>query len=62
MPASLDIEPVSSCPKLSNKTPEMLVAASVDVRLAAESRLDARVHFSLAGVAGGVRWQLCHMS
>ena len=39
MPASLDVQPMRSCPKLSNNTPEMLVAAILDVRLAAVSHL-----------------------
>ncbi len=37
MPASLNVKPMRSCPKLSNNTPEMLVAAILDVRLAAVS-------------------------
>ncbi len=58
MPASLDIKPMRSCPKLSNDTPEMLVAAILNVRLAAVSHFDVPVHLSLAG---GVRLQLSHM-
>ncbi len=58
MPASLDAQPMRSCPKLSNNTPEMLVAASVNVWLAAVSRFDVPIHPSLAG---GVRLQLCNI-
>ncbi len=56
MPASLDVKPMRSCPKLSNNTPEMLVAAILDVRLAAVSHFDVPVYL---GLAGGVRLQLC---
>ncbi len=58
MPASLDRKPMRSWPSLSNSTPEMLVAAIVDVQLAAVSHYDVPVRFSLAG---GVRLQLCHV-
>ncbi len=44
MPASLDVKPMRSCPKLSNNTPEMLVAAILDVRLEAVSHFDVPVH------------------
>ncbi len=60
MPASLYIKPMTSCPKVSNNTPEMLVAAILNVRLAAVSHFDVfdvPVNLSLAG---GVRSQLCH--
>ena len=39
MPASPNVKPMRSCPKLGNNTPEMLVAATVNVRLAAVSTL-----------------------
>ncbi len=50
MPASqrLHFEPMRSCPKLGNNTPEML-AALADVRLVAVSYFDVPAHLSLAG-------------
>ncbi len=48
MPASLKIKPMRSCP-LSHDTPEMLVAAVVDARLASTSKIDAPIHLGLAG-------------
>ncbi len=58
MPASLDVKPMRSCPKLSSNTPEMFVVAVLDVRLAAISHFDVLVHL---GLAGGVKLQLYHM-
>ncbi len=52
MPASFDVQPMGSCPNLSNNTPEMLVAAIMAVRLAAVSHFVVSVDLSLAG---GVR-------
>ncbi len=49
MPASLDIQPMRSCPELSNDTPEMLVAAILNVRFAAVSHFHVPEHLSLAG-------------
>ncbi len=50
MPASLDMKPMRSCPKLSNNMPEMLVAAILNVRIASVSHFDVPVHLGLAGV------------
>ncbi len=50
-------KPITSCPKLSNNTPEMLVAATADVRLAAVSDFDVpQDGLSLA------KPDQCHMS
>ncbi len=40
----LNVKPMRSCPKLSNDTSEMLVAAILDVQLAAISHLYVLVH------------------